>query len=152
MNPMPESTPTPIISAAGTGTIWNVVGDNITCKVSGDQTQGAYAVVEEMSPPQGGPPLHLHRRTDEICYILEGEYQVVCGNRTFNAPQGTVFVVPKSVPHSLRNISAATSRVLVTLIPGGFEKFFAQANDITDPAKVMEIAKHHDVEFLPPKT
>jgi len=152
MNPMPESTPTPIITAAGTGTIWNVVGDNITCKVSGDQTQGAYAVVEEMSPPQGGPPLHLHRRTDEICYILEGEYQVVCGNRTFNAPQGTVFVVPKSVPHSLRNISAATSRVLVTLIPGGFEKFFAQANDITDPAKVMEIAKHHDVEFLPPKT
>jgi len=149
---MPESTPTPIITAAGTGTIWNVVGDNITCKVSGDQTQGAYAVVEEMSPPQGGPPLHLHRRTDEICYILEGEYQVVCGNRTFNAPQGTVFVVPKSVPHSLRNISAATSRVLVTLIPGGFEKFFAQANDITDPAKVMEIAKHHDVEFLPPKT
>ncbi len=119
MNPMPESTPTPIITAAGTGTIWNVVGDNITCKVSGDQTQGAYAVVE---------------------------------NRTFNAPQGTVFVVPKSVPHSLRNISAATSRVLVTLIPGGFEKFFAQANDITDPAKVMEIAKHHDVEFLPPKT
>ncbi len=70
MNPMPESTPTPIITAAGTGTIWNVVGDNITCKVSGDQTQGAYAVVEEMSPPQGGPALHLHRRTDEICYIL----------------------------------------------------------------------------------
>jgi mannose-6-phosphate isomerase-like protein (cupin superfamily) len=151
MNPMPESTPTPIITAAGTGTTWNVVGDNITCKVSGDQTQGAYAVVEEMSPPQGGPPLHLHSRTDEIFYILEGEYQVVCGNRTFNAPQGTVFVVPKSVPHSLRNISAATSRVLVTLVPGGFEKFFAEANDITDPAKVMEIAKHHDVEFLPPK-
>ena len=152
MNPMPESTPTPIITAAGTGTTWNVVGDNITCKVSGDQTQGAYAVVEEMSPPQGGPPLHLHRRTDEIFYILEGEYQVVCGNRTFNAPQGTVFVVPKSVPHSLRNISAAPGRMLVTLIPGGFEKFFAEATDITDPAKVMEIAKHHDVEFLPPKT
>ena len=148
---MPESTPTPIITAAGTGTIWNVVGDNITCKASGDQTQGAYAVVEEMSPPQGGPALHLHRRTDEICYILEGEYQVVCGNRTFNAPQGTVFVVPKSVPHSLRNISAAPGRMLVTLIPGGFEKFFAEATDITDPAKVMEIAKHHDVEFLPPK-
>jgi mannose-6-phosphate isomerase-like protein (cupin superfamily) len=93
MNPMPESTPTPIITAAGTGTTWNFVGDNITCKVSGDQTQGAYAVVEEMSPPQGGPSLHLHRRTDEIFYVLEGEYQVVCGNSTFNAPQGTVFVV-----------------------------------------------------------
>jgi len=148
---MPESTPTPIITAVGGGRTWNVVGDKIICKVTGDHTHGAYAVVEEISPPQGGPPLHFHRSTDEIFYVIEGEYQVVCGDRTFSAPQGTVFVVPKSVPHSLRNISAATSRVLVTLIPGGFEKFFAEATDITDPAKVMEIAKHHDVEFLPPK-
>src|SRR6266700_6614640 len=136
---MQQSTTTPIITTVGEGTTWNVVGDNITCKVSGDQTQGAYAVVEEMSPPQGGPPLHLHRVTDEIFYILEGEYQVVCGNRTFNAPQGTVFVVPKSVPHSLRNISAAPSRILVTLIPAGFEKFFAEANNLTDFQKIMEI-------------
>ena len=148
---MPESTPTPIITAVGGGRTWNVVGDKIICKVTDDHTHGAYAVVEEISPPQGGPPLHFHRSTDEIFYVIEGEYQVVCGDRTFSAPQGTVFVVPKSVPHSLRNISAATSRLLVTLIPGGFEKFFAEANDITDPAKIMEIAKHHDVEFLPPK-
>ena len=147
---MQQSTTTPIITTVGEGTTWNVVGDKITCKVAGDQTNGAYAVVEEISPPQGGPPLHLHRSTDEIFYVLEGEYQVICGQRTFGAPQGTVFVVPKSVPHSLRNISAATSRVLVTLIPAGFEKFFAEANDVTDPQKVMEIAKHHDVEFLPP--
>jgi mannose-6-phosphate isomerase-like protein (cupin superfamily) len=150
MNPMPESTPTPIITAVGTGTTWNVVGDKITCKVSGDQTQGAYAVVEEMIPPQGGPPLHLHRRMDEIFYVLEGEYQVVCGNRTFNAPQGTVFVVPKSVPHSLRNISAAPGRILVTHIPAGFENFFAEANNVTDVQKIMEIAKRHDVEFVLP--
>jgi quercetin dioxygenase-like cupin family protein len=92
----------------------------------------------------------LHRATDEIFYVLEGEYQVTCGDRTFSAPQGSVLVVPRSTPHSLRNVSAATSRVLVTLIPSGFEKFFAEANDVTDPQKIMEIAKHHDVEFLPP--
>jgi mannose-6-phosphate isomerase-like protein (cupin superfamily) len=148
---MPESTPNPIITAVGGGTTWNVVGDKITCKVAGDQTHGAYAVVEEISPPQGGPPVHLHRFTDEIIYVIEGEYEVVCGDRTFSAPQGTLFVVPKSVPHSLRNVSAATGRVLVTIIPGGFEKFFAEASDVSDPEKVMEIAKRYDVEFLPPK-
>ena len=147
---MSKSTPIPIIVTVGGGTTWNVVGDKITCKVAGDHTNGAYAVMEEISPPQGGPPLHLHRSTDEIFYILEGEYQVVCGDRTFSAPRGTMFVVPKNVPHSLRNISATTSRVLVTLIPGGFERFFAEAHDVTDLQKVMEIAKHHDVEFLPP--
>jgi mannose-6-phosphate isomerase-like protein (cupin superfamily) len=147
---MQQSTTTPIITNAGEGTTWNVVGDKITCKIASNQTNGAYAVVEEISPPQGGPPLHLHRATDEIFYVLEGEYQVTCGDRTFSAPQGSVLVVSRSTPHSLRNVSAATSRVLVTLIPSGFEKFFAEANDVTDPQKIMEIAKRHDVEFLPP--
>src|SRR5947208_8663608 len=60
---MQQSTTTPIITTVGEGTTWNVVGDKITGKVAGDQTNGAYAVVEEISPPQGGPPLHLHRST-----------------------------------------------------------------------------------------
>ena len=92
---MQQSTTTPIITTVGEGTTWNVVGDKITCKVAGDQTNGAYAVVEEISPPQGGPPLHLHRATDEIIYVIEGDYQVTCGDRTFSAPQGTVLVVPR---------------------------------------------------------
>jgi hypothetical protein len=54
------------------------------------------------------------------------------------------------LPHSLRNISAAASRVLITLIPSGFEKFFEEVNGVTDPDKLVEIAKCHDVEFLPP--
>jgi hypothetical protein len=62
-----------------------------------------------------------------------------------------VLVVPRGTPHSLRNVLAVDSRVLVTLIPGGFEKFFAEVNDVRDPQEVMAIAKHHDVELLPPK-
>ena len=149
-NSTSESTPTPIISAAGAGAAWNVLGETITCKVASGQTNGVYAVIEEVSPPQGGTPPHLHRATDEIFYVLEGEYEVVCGDRTCTAPQGTFFVAPKNVPHSLRNISAAASRLLVTLIPGGFEKFFEEASGVTDPEKVVEIAKGHDIELLPP--
>jgi uncharacterized cupin superfamily protein len=148
---MPEPTPTPIVITVGEGAIWNVLGEKITCKVTSDQTHGAYAIVEELTPSQGSTPLHLHRSTDEIFYVLEGEYEVICGDRTFNAPKGTVFVAPRTISHRLRNTSAAISRVLVTLIPGGFEKFFAEANDITEVPKVLEIAKRHDVEILPPQ-
>lgn len=148
---MPQATVTPIITAAGTGTTWNVVGDRVICKISGEQTNGAYAVIEEISPPRSGPPLHLHRSTDEIFYVVEGEFEVVCGERTFSAPQGTVFAVPKGVPHSFRNISSANSRMLVTIVPAGFEKFFAEVDGVTDPQKVVEIARSFDVEFLPPR-
>ncbi len=147
---MPELIRGPVVTAAGEGQTWNVVGDQMTCKVASEQTEETYAVIEELSPPQGGTPLHVHRATDEVFYVVEGEYQVVCGDNKFNAPQGTLFAVPKSSPHSLRNISAVASRVLVTLIPGGFEKFFEEANGVTDPEQLVEIAKRHDVEFLPP--
>jgi mannose-6-phosphate isomerase-like protein (cupin superfamily) len=130
---MPEPIPGPVVTAPGEGRTWNVVGDQITCKVASEQTEETYAVIEELSPPQGGTPLHLHRATDEVFYVVEGEYQVVYGDNKFNAPQGTLFVVPKRLPHTLRNISAAASRVLVTLIPVGFEKFFEEVNGVTDP-------------------
>src|SRR6266404_3653713 len=147
---MPETILTPVITSVGEGKVWNVVGDTITGKVASHQTGGAYAVIEEVSPPQGGPPLHLHRATDEIFYVVEGEYEVVCGDLTFNALPGTLFVAPKGVSHSLRNISSAAGRVLITLVPGGFEKFFEEVNGVTDPDVLVEIAKRHDVEFLPP--
>jgi hypothetical protein len=67
----------------------------------------------------------------------------------FSAPQASVFDVPRRVPHSVRNISVEDSRVLVTHVPGGFEKFFAEVSDLRDVQKIIEIAKHHDVEFLP---
>ena len=83
------------------------------CKVASERTEETYAVIEQLSPSEGGTPLHLHKATDEVFYVVEGD-QVVCGDRKLNAPRGTLFVVPKSLPHSLRNISAVASRVLVT--------------------------------------
>jgi hypothetical protein len=68
-----------VVTAAGEGQTGNVVGDQITCKVASEQTDETYAVIEELSPSQGGTPLHLHRATDEVFYVVEDDYQVVAG-------------------------------------------------------------------------
>lgn len=146
---MPEDAIAPVVTPAGAGTAWDVVGEKITCLAGGGQTGGAYAVVEEVSPPNSGPPLHLHERTDEIFYVLEGEYEVTCGERTFRAARGTMFIVPKRVPHTLRNAAATASRVLVVHVPAGFEKFFEAADGVTDRDRLLRIAEAHDVRFLP---
>jgi hypothetical protein len=39
-----------VVTAAGEGQTWNVVGDQITCKVASEQTDETYAVIEELSP------------------------------------------------------------------------------------------------------
>jgi hypothetical protein len=43
--------------------VW-VVGDHYTIKASGEDTGGAFALIEVLVPPQSGPPPHLHRRED----------------------------------------------------------------------------------------
>jgi len=45
---------------AGKGrSVW-VVGDRYTLKVSGEETGGAFALLEALVPPGGGPPPHIH--------------------------------------------------------------------------------------------
>jgi len=36
-----------------------------TFLVTGEQTGGAYFVMEALVPPGGGPPPHIHRNEDE---------------------------------------------------------------------------------------
>ena len=45
----------------GEGKRLNVLGETIICRVLSAETNGAYSVNEEVTPPQGGPPLHVHR-------------------------------------------------------------------------------------------
>ena len=42
----------------------------------GDQSGGGLTVIEGVSAPGEGPPLHLHQEQDEFIYILDGTFRV----------------------------------------------------------------------------
>jgi len=52
----------------------NIFGDLVTVKLSGKDTGGAYAVMENVTQPKAGPPLHVHHREDEGFFVIEGDY------------------------------------------------------------------------------
>lgn len=82
-------------------------------------TQHSATVYFELEPGD-----HLGRHTDsaeELLLILEGEVEVSVGDEKGKASQGTIALVPKMVPHDLRNIGSKTARVL---------GFFGGANNI----------------------
>jgi mannose-6-phosphate isomerase-like protein (cupin superfamily) len=54
----------------------------------GEQTGGAYALIETANHPSTGVPLHVHEREDETWFILEGEYTFEVGGQTFLARPG----------------------------------------------------------------
>src|ERR1051326_5506019 len=78
----------PVVIAPGEGTHLEVLGDLITLLVSGKQTNGAFTVLSQTSPPGGGTPLHTHHNEDEALYVLNGEYEIQCGDRTVRAGAG----------------------------------------------------------------
>jgi quercetin dioxygenase-like cupin family protein len=73
------------VMVAGEGRSSWVVGDRYTIKCSGNDTSGAYALMEAFVPPGGGPPPHFHSREAEAFYILDGELQFHVEGRSFTA-------------------------------------------------------------------
>ena len=53
----------------------------MTVLVSGEQTNGEYAIAHVIEPPKLGPPLHIHKDEDEAFYILKGQFTFFVGTR-----------------------------------------------------------------------
>ena len=67
----------------------------------GEQTGGAYALIETANDPATGVRLHVHEREDETWFVLEGEYTFEVGGQTFRAgPGDCVFVYRARSLHS----------------------------------------------------
>ena len=152
---MKSITMQPIFIPPEGGKPLNVLGEKITCKVAGGDTNGSYSIIEEISPPGAGPPPHIHYETDEIFYILDGKYEIQCGDKTHIATAGSVAVLPRGIKHIVKNIGDKPGRVLVIIMPGELVHFFEEIDSLSkendlDPSKAMEIAKNYDVKFEQP--
>ena len=134
------------------GKSFHVITDTMTVKVPSERVNGAYSVTEDITPPGGGAPLHIHHREDEMFYVLEGEFEFRCGDRMFNAAKGALVSLPREIPHSLKNTGNALGKTLLVLIPGGTEKAFEEISMLPsgppDLEKINAITMKYGVEFL----
>lgn len=58
-------------------------------------------------------PLHRHPESDEILYFVAGSGECECGEETFAVSQGELVLVPKDVPHAIRNTHAVDNMVCI---------------------------------------
>ena len=56
--------------------------------------------------------MHTHHKEDEALYVLEGEYEIQCGDQTVRAKPGSFVFAPRDIPHNLTNVSTGPSTVL----------------------------------------
>lgn len=114
----------PKIVLPGEGrTVW-AMGIQVTVRVTADDTAGAYSVFEDLVPPGGGPPLHVHSREDETMFVLEGELEAQLGDQIATVTPGTFIHMARGTPHRFKNLKDKPARMLLSYTPGGFEKWF----------------------------
>ncbi len=145
----------------GEGDSRRVIDELDTIKATAAQTRGLFGLKESKGPRGAAPPLHVHEREDEACYVLEGDVTFFVGDDAIRASAGAWVYLPRRIPHTMR-IDSCEARTLWLVVPGGFEAFFADtfpaAEDNSPSAppdleKIAEAAARYGVTLLgaPPR-
>lgn len=123
-------------------------------QVDAAETDGALSSWIEEVPPGGGPPLHVHTLEVETFTLLEGSLQFALDDRSLTAKAGETVVIPKGTPHTFHNASNTVARALVSLTPGGGERFFrdveAEGLGPGDMSRIEEIGSEYGLDFAGP--
>lgn len=144
-----------VIVEPGDGRLVAFMGTQVTFKIQGGQTSGAFSVVEAVYPPGNFTPPHRHEKTDEIGYILEGELGVMVAEEDFSAGAGTFFLRPKGVPHALWNTTDRPVRFLDMYTPAGMEAWYEELSRLVSAERkpsldeIFEAGRRFDTVFMP---
>lgn len=121
--------------------------------IDGDQTEGAFSLVEHPLPPRAlGSPIHTHRNEDEYSYVLEGRVGVQLGDEVLEAGPGELVFKPRGVAHAFWNAGDEPARLLELISPAGFENYFRELAPLLaaadrDEAAIGEVVARYDLEI-----
>ena len=97
-------------------------GERCLIRMLAADTNGAYSLVEIVSEPGDGTPLHVHQNEDEHLLVLEGTARFAIGDKIFDADAGAMVTLPRNIPHAWGNRSGSRLRIAATAYPGGVEE------------------------------
>ena len=131
-------------------------------KISGDDTNGEYGLLEVTVRAGEGSPWHVHPDEDEWFYVLEGEFTVYVGDRRLTLTPGSFAFGPKGVPHTFIGETDG-SKALIGFAPFHFEGFLREVGEQTtervlpppldappDMARLLPIAERNGMQILGP--
>jgi quercetin dioxygenase-like cupin family protein len=102
-------------------------GGNYRIVISGEQTGGAYAVIDMVVPPDNGPNPHAHAGFQESFHILEGEIEFKTEKGAYTAVTGTFVNIPLGgIVHCFKNKTDKMARLWCVVVPAGLDGFFTE--------------------------
>jgi mannose-6-phosphate isomerase-like protein (cupin superfamily) len=89
-------------------------------------TTGHRLGVGEITIPPGtaGPPQHRHAQHDEGFYVVSGTARFTVGDTSYDAPPGSLVMVPPGAPHTFANPGEEPVVLLNTFTPDLYVQYF----------------------------
>ena len=126
---------------------YHFLAEKVTVLVTGEQTNGEYAVAHIIEPPKMGPPLHIHEDDDESFFIVNGQFTFYVGDEVFEAKAGDYVFAPRGIPH--RFVSGPEeSEFIVTATPAGFDQFINELGTPVSKDASLPKAEPPSEEFM----
>ncbi|MFE5209322.1 cupin domain-containing protein [Streptomyces sp. NPDC056600] len=147
---------------------------HVTFKVTGAHSRTASSF-EVVVPPGFDVGAHVHTRSEELFYVLEGELDVLAfeprvrtpdnwrrweslsGSRVVRAGPGTVIAVPPGCPHAFANPTDTPARMFFQASPPpDHERYFEELLEILaaggspDEAAIEALRARYDIQQLTP--
>ena len=94
------------------------------------QTGGVCSTLELLVEPHQLATPHLHTREDEFLYVIDGSVGVRVGDDEFELPAGATIFKPRGIAHTYWNASDERAKLLMGVVPGGWEGFFRELGQL----------------------
>ncbi|MFB7248850.1 cupin [Streptomyces populi] len=163
-----------LITPAGQGRKLVTKAQEVTFKATKEQGS-SISVFEVVVPPGFDVGAHVHSRSQEFFYVLEGELEILCfeprqrthdtwhhwespdGERAVRVGAGGCMFVPPGTPHAFRNPTDRPTTMLFQSYPSPeHEHYFEEIAEIwstgeaVDPEAVQEMRRRYDVRQITP--
>jgi quercetin dioxygenase-like cupin family protein len=105
-----------------------------------------------IAPHTPGPPQHRHGRHDEGFYVVSGTATFTVGQETYEAPAGTLVMVPPGAPHTFANNSDKPATIVNTFTPDLYVQYFRDLRDMVaagsppTPGQVVDVMARYATE------
>ena len=149
--PSPSDQEAKVVRATEGKTL-NVIGDQQTIKLTGEDTNGQFVLIEEENQPGMMIPMHVHDHEDEVFRVLEGQVALTVGDQTTVLEAGDLAFGPRGIPHSWKIVGEQKARVILSVFPAGIEFMFEELAQLPagppDPDKVAQVCRRYGIRFI----
>jgi quercetin dioxygenase-like cupin family protein len=120
-------------------------GRSFALKLLGRDTDESIMMFEETLPAGTASIHHLHHDSDEVAWVISGEFTFQIGDDVTVGGPGTCAFMPRNVPHAWKNTGTETGRVLFLYTPaaaGGLIEALSERQAMNDGERSKLYARY----------